>query len=263
MRLVLLIPVFNGASALQRSLASVAGDEEPFDVLVVDDGSDVPVVVPARLGCHEVTVLRHDENRGVAQALNTGVAWILARGFDAVARLDAGDVNEPGRMAAQRAFLQAHPDVAMVGAWTRHVDVSLRPLYTTRYPVSAEDIRRCFHYRSAFSHPACMIRASTFERVGRYGTEYALGEDYELFWRVARAFACANLPQVLVTRVEDPRSLTHTRRGPAARTRLMLQMRHFAWGRLDCWLGLLRSLGVLVLPPRAALLLKRAAGTIG
>ncbi len=263
MRVVLLIPVFDGASALQRSLATVAADEESFDVLVVDDGSREPVVLPARVGCHETTVLRHDENRGVAHALNTGLEWILARGYDAVARLDAGDLNEPGRMAAQRSFLEQHSNVAMVGAWTRHVDASLRTLYTTRYPVSADDIRRCFHYRSAFSHPACMIRAGVFERVGRYGAEYALGEDYELFWRVARTFACANLPTVLVTRVEDPRSLTHSRRGPAARMRILLQLRHFTWGRLDCWLGLLRSVALLALPRRAALLLKRASGTIG
>lgn len=263
MRLVVLIPVFNEPDALRHSLASLASDPEPFDILIVDDGSREPLTCPLRMGMHAVTVLRHHANRGVAAALNTGLEWILARGYDAVARLDAGDLNEPSRIRLQRAYLAAHPDTAIVGSWTRHVDASMHPLYVTRYPETWAGIRRCFHYRSAFCHPACMIRTFVFERVGRYDAGYPLGEDYDLFWRTAQEHPCANLPIVLVTRVEHPGSLTRVKRLAASRTRLVLQMRHFHWARPECWLGLLRSLCLLPLPGTAALRLKQLAGRVG
>jgi glycosyltransferase involved in cell wall biosynthesis len=208
-------------------------------------------------------LLRHDQNRGVAHALNTGLAWIVARAYDAVARLDAGDINHSGRLPIQLAFLARHPEVAVVGAWTDHVDEARQPLYTTRYPDSWDEIRRCFHYRSPFSHPSCMIRCRALTSGQTYDTGVPLGEDYELFWRLADRFPCANIPEVLVTRLESRRSLTSRRRLRTALSRLRLQWRHFTWRRLDCWLGLVRSMSLLCLPGRAALRLKRMAGTVG
>lgn len=263
MRLAVLIPVFNAGTGLQRTLGSLASDTVPFDVVLVDDGSSLPVTVSERVGDHRVVVLRHHRNRGVAHALNTGLAWIIERGYDAVARLDAGDQNEPGRLGAQVSYLVRHHDVAIVGGWTRHVDEQMKPLYTTRYPDSWAGIQRCFHYRSPFSHPACVIRTDVLRRVGGYDPGYLLGEDYELFWRLASQYPCANIPEVLVTRVESPRSLTRSMRFIAARTRLLLQWRHFSWRRMDCWLGLCRSMGLLCVPGPALLMLKRAVGTIG
>jgi glycosyltransferase involved in cell wall biosynthesis len=262
-RLAVLIPAHDAGADLQRTLRSLADDSFPFDVIVVDDGSRPPLDVPRTAGCHAVVTLRHDRNRGVAHALNTGIDWIVSHGYDALARLDAGDMNEAGRLAAQVAFLEAHDEMAIVGAWTRQVDERLTPLYETKYPVSADGIRRCFHYRTAFSHPACMIRTAVLRRDGGYDPRYTFAEDYELFWRLALRYPCANLPRVLVTRVEHARSVTRANRFAAARMRLRLQWQHFTWTHLDCWLGLVRSLGLLCVPARIALTIKRAAGSVG
>jgi glycosyltransferase involved in cell wall biosynthesis len=262
-RLAVLIPVLNATADLDRTLRCLAADPVPFDVVIVDDGSTPAIAVPPAIGEHGVVTLRHGENRGIAHALNTGVTWIAARGYDALARLDAGDVNHPGRLRTQLDYLDQHPDVAMVGAWTRQVDETMRPLYTTRYPDTWDDIRRTFHYRSPFSHPSCMIRCTALVGGDVYDPEVPLGEDYELFWRLAERFPCANIPEVLVTRLESRSSLTARRRLQTALSRLRLQWRHFSWRRLDCWLGLARSVSLLCLPARTALLLKRIAGTVG
>lgn len=263
MRLVALIPAFNDRTELERTLASLAPDPQPFDVVVVDDGSVPPLDVPAVAGSHQVITLRLDVNGGIARALNAGVAWILAQGYDLVARLDAGDLNMPQRSARQTAFLAQHPEVALVGGWTRHVDEQMRPLYVTRYPEGWEAIRKRLHYRTAFSHGACMLRVSALRDAGAYREDCPLGEDYELFWRLALRFPCANLPEVVVTRVEAARSLTHANRLAMAWSRLRLQGQHFTWRRLDCWLGIGRSVALLAVPVRLRLTMKRIAGTVG
>jgi glycosyltransferase involved in cell wall biosynthesis len=262
-RAAILIPVYNAGPDLQRTLASLASDAFVFDIVVVDDGSEPPLELPGTVGSHRVIGLRHERNRGVAHALNTGIEWITSQGYDVIARLDAGDMNAAGRLAAQVAYLSRHEHVAVVGAWTRHVNERMTPLYTTRYPLAPEAIRRCFHYRSPFSHPACAIRADVLRRDGGYDPRFAFGEDYELFWRLADRYPCANLPQVLVTRVDSARSLTRVHRFAASWTRLRLQWQHFTWRRLDCWLGIARSVGLLFLPARLLLTVKRVAGTVG
>jgi glycosyltransferase involved in cell wall biosynthesis len=262
-RLAVLIPVYNARTDVERTLASLASDPAPFDIIVVDDGSEPRLVVSETAGIHRTVIIRMPVNRGVAHALNAGLEWLLQRDYQYVARLDAGDMNEPGRLVRQLEYMDQQKHVALVGSWTRHLDEQMQPLYVTRYPATWEAILRRMHYRTAFSHTACMLRTSMLIRTGGYAEHFALGEDYELFWRMASQFPCANIPEVLVTRVESRSSLTHANRLAMARIRLLLQWQHFAWRRLDCWLGVARSIGLLCVPRRVVSTVKRAAGIVG
>lgn len=117
-----LIPVWKDQAGLDRTLATLAGDPLVFDIVVVDDGSPVPVTCPDRAGPHPVTLRRLPENRGIEHALNAGLELILERGHAYVARLDCGDIPLEGRLARQAAYLDAHPDVGILGTWARCVD---------------------------------------------------------------------------------------------------------------------------------------------
>ena len=263
MKLGVLIPAYRAQHALPRTLASLASDSVPFDIVVVDDGSQPPLAAPDMVGAHRVVLLRVVQNNGIAAALNYGLQWMRARGYEVVARLDAGDLNTATRLAMQTAFLARHPDVALVGSWTQHVDEQMRPLYITRYPADHASILERFHVRSPFSHPTCMFRMAAVDEVGGYDERCELGEDYDLFWRIASRHRCANVPEVLVTRVETPASLTHRRRWPMALRRIDLQWRHFEWRQAGCWLGLLRSVLLLLVPKAPVGALKRAIGVVG
>jgi glycosyltransferase involved in cell wall biosynthesis len=103
-----IVPTFNRDRWLGNAIRSAlhqlqAGDE----LIVVDDGStdDTPAVVAA-FGTR-VTYLR-GEHRGAGPARNLGLAH--ARG-DLVAFLDSDDEWLLGKLARQRAFLEARPDV--------------------------------------------------------------------------------------------------------------------------------------------------------
>ncbi len=113
-RLAVLIPVFNDQHGLERSLASLAQDGAQFDVFVVDDGSEPPIRPPGDLP-FSINLIRQKRNQGITAALNAGLSTIVAAGYDYIARLDAGDLSLPGRLAAQMHFLDCHPDHAAVG----------------------------------------------------------------------------------------------------------------------------------------------------
>lgn len=85
------IPVFGHAHLLGQALDSLGRQEVDVRVVVVDDGNDVPVVLPSLDSCMnrvEASLVRCESRGGIARARNIGLAQC---GGDAVIFLDADD----------------------------------------------------------------------------------------------------------------------------------------------------------------------------
>ena len=102
-----IIPVYNGEEFLRGSIESVlAQDYSPFEVIVVDDGSNDGTADIAR-SFEDVRYI-YRENGGVGQAKNTGIE--AARG-ELYANIDADDTMPPWKLKVQVEHLRAHPHV--------------------------------------------------------------------------------------------------------------------------------------------------------
>lgn len=106
-RISVIIPAYNSARFLPRSIESVLAQSHPAMPIVVDDGSkdDTPQVV-ARYR-DRVGYIRK-ENGGVSSAWNAGLA---AAETPWVAFLDADDEWFPHKIERQMAVLRKHPDL--------------------------------------------------------------------------------------------------------------------------------------------------------
>jgi glycosyltransferase involved in cell wall biosynthesis len=259
MTIAVLIPVYNGQAALDRTLESLAAEETAFDVVVVDDGSRVSVVVPAEIGSHRVVLLTLPANQGIEGALNTGLRLILERNYTYVARLDAADRSLPGRFAAQSAFLEAHPDYALVGAQAEAISREGRPLYVMRPPSAHEGILRSLRYSNCFVHPAVMMRVAALREVGLYRRTYPAAEDYDLFYRLADRYKVAILDQVLVQFEVGADGISASRRAAQLRSRFRIQWQHFELGDPHAYLGLFTSAILFVTPQQVLTVVKRLA----
>lgn len=206
------IPVYNGEYLLPDALGSVlAQDFSGFEVLLLDDGSlDGSWNVIVECEDPRVRKVRH-ANRGLAATLNRGVE--LAKGRY-LARQDQDDKLLPGRLAKQWAFLEAHPDVAMVGTWAQ-IFVGERPTDRChRHSCSDEALRFELLFDNPFVHSSMMIRVEVLRDVGGYCEDPSRQppEDYELWSRIGRTYRLANLPEVLTVYREVPGSMS--RSGP-------------------------------------------------
>ena len=111
-RIAVVIPCYNDGATLGETLDSI-DEPEPFELVVVDDGSDDTETLEllAALESSGVRVV-HQENAGLAAARMAGVAATRA---PYVTALDADDLEAPGALVALADALDANPEAAV--AW--------------------------------------------------------------------------------------------------------------------------------------------------
>src|SRR5688500_5262867 len=113
----ILIPCYNNPEGLAASLKSIHPGGSSCLAVVVDDGSREPVRLPEGLPV-PVQLLRLEQNRGITEALNAGLRWIMAHtSARYIARLDCDDLAAPERFSRQKDFLDRHPEVGLLGSW--------------------------------------------------------------------------------------------------------------------------------------------------
>ncbi len=105
------IPAYNVSEFLPRSIESLLAQSHPPDeILIIDDGSrDATPEIAQRYP--QITLIRHERNRGLAAARNT--AFQKARN-EYVASIDADVVADPNWLAALIPNMQ-NPKIAGVG----------------------------------------------------------------------------------------------------------------------------------------------------
>lgn len=173
----------------------------PLEIVVVEDGPltealDRELEDARRRSPVPLRTLALPENRGLGEALREGVLACLGT---YIARMDADDVALPHRFADQMAYLQTHPNVALLGAWIE--EFHDRPGDTgrvRRVPATNDAIRRFARLRNPFNHMTVVFRRDQALRVGNYRPFYLL-EDYHLWYRFLKAgLPTGNLPEALV-----------------------------------------------------------------
>ncbi|WP_051711132.1 glycosyltransferase [Andreprevotia chitinilytica] len=250
-RVIVLIPHYNNPTGLVKSLASI-GPDEVCDVLVVDDGSTRAPIdqAAARDAFKAQGVLRFlhlPQNRGIEHALNSGLQWIGARGYELVARLDCGDENVPDRLAQQTAFLDAYSQVMLLGGAASFVDQAGNEQFVLRHPTTQAEIAKAMRANSAFIHPTVMFRAAALAETGAYPLDAPAAEDYALFWQFVQRFQTANLPDVLIRYELDPGGISLGKRNRQLKSRLKVQRLHNDYS-LAALAGIARTVAMLVLP---------------
>uniref|UniRef100_E1TAD2 Glycosyl transferase family 2 n=1 Tax=Burkholderia sp. (strain CCGE1003) TaxID=640512 RepID=E1TAD2_BURSG len=251
-----LMPAYNSQADVDLTLASF-NERALVHVLIVDDGSTPPIVAPA-LSNMQIEVLRMPVNGGIERALEAGIEALAQRGFRYAARIDAGDRSVPQRLAKQRAYMEAHPQVAGLGMWTQVVTRAGEPLFMLTPPAEAAQIRRLRFFRSCLAHPSMMLRIDAVRAVGNYRANYRSAEDLDLFVRLMERYDCANLPELGLYYELNEGGISATKRRRQVLSTLRLQLRYFNAANLYDWLGLAKNLLHLVTPYRALQRAKRS-----
>lgn len=169
----IIMPVKNRARFLAAAIESVlAQDYRPFEVVVVDGGSEDDSVSIAR-SYLEVRVVPQ-AGVGIASAYNIGID--AARG-DFIAFLGSDDRWTPGKLSTQVGYLLAHPEVAYV---TARVRFFLEPGCSIP-PGFRRNLLEGEHAGPIVE--TLLARRSAFHCVGRFDLRLTVGSDTDWFSR--------------------------------------------------------------------------------
>ena len=142
-------------------------------------------------------------SQGLAAGLNQLIDDSLREGARFIARMDADDKSYPERLARQVAFLDRHPEVAVLGGGCLEVDEDTGEEFVKILPTDDDTLKRELVKRTPFVHPSVVFRSEVFKGGTRYRS--SASEDMHLWVDLARyGWAFANLPEpVVVYRVSD------------------------------------------------------------
>lgn len=194
-----LIIVYNRAHTIGAAVRSVlAQTMTDFELVVVDDGSSdgTPEVV-ASFTDPRVRLVRSDTNLGIPLARNRALAEARGR---YIAWLDSDDLCHPERLAVQRAYLERHPEIAMIGSAARKVRADGHLMKGGRVPFRThEEIRALLLFRSPFQQSSIFGRADALHQVA-YNPDFPICEDVDMFARFTDRFRAENLTEFLIAR---------------------------------------------------------------
>lgn len=193
-----IIPVFNRASVLPRTLKSVLCQSFPdFEVLIVDDGSsDDPAAVVAAMQDSRLRYIRQPHNQGVAAARNRGLREARA---PLVAFLDDDYEWFPEKLALQVAlFEQAEACVGLI--YTGVETVSDNGGSTLQIPSARGDLYDELLVKNILHGcpSSGMMRRNVIAAVGFFDETLPAIEDYDYWLRVCRYFQVDCISQALV-----------------------------------------------------------------
>ncbi|MFC1896012.1 glycosyltransferase family 2 protein [Thermodesulfobacteriota bacterium] len=198
-KITVLMPVYNGETYLNEAIESVLRQTfTAFEFLIINDSStDRSVKIIESYDESRIRLVHNETNLKLISTLNKGLE--LARG-EYIARMDADDLMLPQRLEKQIQYLDANPQICVVGSWWENVDEHGKFLSCTRVPT--EDYLCALMIfekgEGPVGHPCVMYRTEIVRHL-RYSPEYVDSEDTDLWFRViSLGHKIANIPEVLM-----------------------------------------------------------------
>jgi len=193
------MPVYNAARYVGEAIESVLAQTfRDFEFIIIDDGStdQSAEIVRGYAARDDRIVFVSRENRGSSATRRQASEMSRA---DIIAAMDADDACFPDRFEKQIAFLDAHPEIDLVGSLCMISDPDLRPISAPRMPLTHEDnVAALLDGDCTIKGPTVMMRRDALFRAGNYNVDVTRTDDYELWLRFISMGRVANLPDVLL-----------------------------------------------------------------
>jgi glycosyltransferase involved in cell wall biosynthesis len=180
MKVSIVTPSFNQGSFIERTLRSVASQEDvDHEHLVFDGGSSDETIDVLRRFDRPLRWLS-EKDAGQASAINRG---IRESDGEIIGWLNSDDVYHAGALARVVRFFTDHPNVDVVYGMADHIDRDDRTLEP--YPSAEWDLellrQRCF-----ICQPALFLRRRVVEQHGLLDESLHYCMDYEYWLRLGR-----------------------------------------------------------------------------
>lgn len=194
-RVSVIMPAYNAERFIGEAINSILNQTyRDFELIIISDGStDLTPDIIRHYAKQDkrIRFFNNRRNRGLVYVLNMGLR--KARG-EYIARMDADDISMPTRFEKQVAYLDANPDIGILGTLIEGFGL-VNALGIQKPVVELAD----FVDNNYVAHPTVMMRRSIVRKYKfRYDPEYKHVEDYELWMRMIKVTKIHNIMEVLL-----------------------------------------------------------------
>jgi glycosyltransferase involved in cell wall biosynthesis len=204
-----LLSVYNSDRYVGSAIESILNQSfNDFDFIIVDDSSKDSswnIIEFFAKKDPRILAIKNIINIGGCRTLNRGLEFCTGK---YIARLDNDDWSYPDRLKKQVDYMEAHPEVGILGGSIETINEFGNVVGKRTYKLLDQEIRKGIFFYSPFAHPAVMIRKSILDEVGSYNAEFAPADDYELYFRIGKKSKFANLSDTLLRYRIIPNSMT-------------------------------------------------------
>lgn len=204
-RASVIIPVYNAEKTIGDALESVAAQTcADYEIIVVNDGStDQSEGLIKKYMRPPLNITYVEQiNKGAAAARNAGIR--IAKG-ELIAFLDADDLWDKDRLAAGLETMDKNPQARLVFSDMRHMAggtlVHASYLHERGYQnLSSGRIYDNLLKENFIFTPTVTLRRDVLKEAGYFDEALPIGEDYDLWLRIARLYPVYFIDRPLVTR---------------------------------------------------------------
>jgi len=201
------MPAYNAGKYIAEAISSVLRQTfSDFELLIVNDGSTDNTVKIIESFKDNRIILIHQENKGIASALNTGLAHSRS---DYIARFDADDICRRERLSTQYNFMTSYPEYDIIGSAADYLDVEGNYIFT-QHPAAHlnEEIQTLKYTVCPFIHSSVFYKKEVILRNGGYNEHAYTFEDHFLWVNILQHAKACNLSPALIKVRLNPESIT-------------------------------------------------------
>lgn len=229
-----LMCVYNGEKYLSDSIESILNQSYPdFELVLVNDGStDGSTVIIAYYAKKDKRIIPviNPENYGIAASVSTGLKYCSG---EYIARMDQDDKCLPDRLLMEFQFLEANPEIDVVGTGLIFIDENGDPLGKQQVPpTDPMVIRLHMYYHCVIYNPTVLMRSSYYQQYNENANEkeFFSADDYAFWLRKNHTHLYTNLSEpYLLYRMHGKQTSVQKKQGQMEETLRSVQ---FAYERL-------------------------------
>lgn len=261
MKLAILICAYNPLpKKLAATLESINSQKIKGEIFLVNDGSTNIQEIKKIADKYQVeNLINIEKNVGLTKALNIGIDAIESKKqYQYIARMDVGDINKPNRFEIQVNYLEQNKDIDGVGSWFElHDELTHDFLCLIKGPTTSQETSNSLHVNSFICHPSWLFKADVFFKI-RYNEKYKTAQDYDFLVRaIKRNFKILAIDKSLISCEDTKNGISRAKRKNQLISRLKIQCGYFNALKTASWIGIARTMALLIVPRKLVLELKK------
>lgn len=213
-----IIPTYNSSASVLRALESVvAQDFEGLEIIIVDDASNDDTVSKVKNSefSDQCRIIELERNAGASAARNRGIGAAVG---EFVAFLDSDDSWEPTKISHQVKRMRQDSSISILGCQGRYISPQGEDLgFILDNPpgISKQFWKGLLRY--SYIHTSTVLTSKDrLRRIGGFDENMVVGEDQDLWIRLALDGNAGVLNECLVTIYDTPNSLMSRNTGREA-----------------------------------------------